>query len=174
MTLRSLDLLSPSDWKRFYSYFRDREIADWNGAKPIRVPLWLFKRMMLDEESSGERYGFGIYVEDRFIGSVELYDLYPYPPDPPVRATLGIMIGERSEWSRGYGREAVRAALGFAFERLEPPLERVRLTTFLHNRRAQRAFEAAGLRRVGLRERGDVTDVLMEATRSDWLNPPQP
>jgi len=169
VTLKTLEQLSTEDWRRFFSYFRDREIADWNGAKPTRYPFWLFKRLMLDDVNALERFSFGMYDElGRFMGSVELYDLHPYPPANPRIATLGIVIGERERWGQGYGREAVKATLEFAFSLLPSPLERVRLTTFLHNKRAQAAFKAAGFRQVGIKERVDNTDVLMEISRLEW------
>lgn len=170
VTLKSIDALSPSDWSRFYGYFRDREIAAWNGSTPTRYPFWLFKRLLLEEHLSQERYSFGVYLTEtaQFIGSVELYDLYPYAPDPAKRSTLGIIIGERSEWSKGYGREAIRATLLFCFQTLYPPMDRVRLSTFLHNKRAQAAFLAAGFVQVGQSSSGKNIEVLMECTREHW------
>lgn len=170
VSLQPLSDLTPHDWRRFYAYFRDREIADWNGARPIKIPEWLFQRVMLDEERAGERFGFGIYEESgRFIGSVELYDLRPPPPSLPREATLGVMIGERELWGRGYGREAVGAVLRWAFEAgAQPPLSAVRLRTFAHNKRAQRAFAAAGFREVGREAQRDRVDVLMRVTRDEW------
>ena len=171
VTLKPLAELASADWRRFYAYFKDREIADWNGAKPLRIPEWLFQRVMLEEERAGERFGFGIYDENQaFIGSVELYELRPHPPARPTDATLGIMIGERSLWGGGYGREAVTAVLRWAFEIKQDPLDRVRLRTFAHNRRAQRAFRAAGFRETGREERRDHTDVLMCITREEWIH----
>lgn len=167
VSLRPIEALGPREWRTMHGYFRDRELADWNGASPIRLPEWLFKRIMLEEEGGGERHTFGIYDEgSRLIGSVELYDL----ARGGLTATLGIMIGERALWGQGYGREAVRAVLAWAFTRRVPPLARVRLRTFSHNRRAQRAFLAAGFREVGREERRDHIDVLMEITREDWLH----
>ena len=167
--LKPLTALTPDEWRRFHGYFRDRELADWNGAKPLRIPEWLFQRVMLDEERAGERHGFGIYDEEgQFIGSVELYDLRPAPPASPREGTLGIMIGERDRWGRGYGREAVRALLGWAFEQRDLPLWSVRLRTFSHNKRAQKAFLAAGFQEVGRETQRDRTDVLMRVTRDEW------
>lgn len=169
VTLRPLVQLGASEWRRLHGYFRDRELADWNGAQPIRIPEFLFRRVMTDEERGGDRHGFGVLDEHgQLIGSIELYDLRPVPPAAPKFATLGVMIGERQLWGQGYGRDAVRALLGWAFLQRQPPLERVRLTTFSHNRRAQRSFAASGFREVGRTALADRTDVHMEITRDDW------
>ncbi len=169
VTLKPLVQLDPSEWRTLHSYFRDRELADWNGAQPIRIPEFLFRRVMIDEERGGDRHGFGILGESgRLIGSIELYDLRPVPPAPARFATLGVMIGDRGLWGQGYGRGAVSALLDWAFGERQPPLERVRLTTFSHNRRAQRSFAASGFREVGRTAHDDRTDVHMEISRDDW------
>jgi RimJ/RimL family protein N-acetyltransferase len=83
-------------------------------------------------------------------------------------ATLGIIIGEKSHWSRGYGPEAIEALLGYAFGKLH--LERVKLNTFSDNERAQAAFKKIGfleLRRVSAGS-GRV-DVQMEMQKKVWL-----
>lgn len=169
VSLKPLTDFGPAEWRALHGYFRDRELADWNGASPLRLPEWLFRRVMLDEERSGERHTFGVLDElSQLIGSVELYDLRPSPPGIATTATLGAMIGERRLWGRGYGREAVRAVLQWAFEDRRPPLRRIRLRTFAHNRRAQRAFLAAGFREVGRETQSGHTDVLMEITKEEW------
>ncbi len=169
VTLKPLVQLDASEWRKMHSYFRDRELADWNGAQPIRIPEFLFRRVMIDEERGGDRHGFGILDEDgTLIGSIELYDLRPVPPAQARFGTLGVMIGERRLWGRGYGRDAVTALLAWAFGQRQPPLERVRLTTFSHNRRAQRSFLATGFHEVGRTTTPDRTDVHMEISRHDW------
>ena len=141
--LKPLLDMTQREWGRFHSYFRDREIAEWNGSHPIRMPLWLFKRVVTGEERGGERVGMGIYTTDgEFIGSVEFYELRPIRPRQPTEGTLGIVIGEKNYWGQGYGTAALRAALEYAFSDLN--LERIRLETLEYNRRARRAFEKVG------------------------------
>lgn len=169
VTLKRITDLSPVDWRKMHAFFRDRELADWNGAKPVRLPLWLFKRILLEEEQAGDKWGFGIYAEERLVGSVELYHLQPGLPLPPTVGTLGIMIGERDLHGQGYGREALQALTRYAFEQVQPPLERIRLTTFLHNVRAQRCFARVGFQVRDHTQKGDATSVNMELTRSQHL-----
>lgn len=151
--------LTEEEWKGLYETFRDPEVAEWNGSSPLRLPLWLFKRFVLAEMRRKDRLAF-VILDERggYLGTLELYDL------TPEEATLGILIGRKDRWGQGYGTEAVRAALAYAFGPLG--LRRVKLRTFAHNLRARRAFEKAGFRQVGLgpgpkgRE-----DVYMEVTR---------
>lgn len=169
VVLKRIAELSVADWRLMHAFFRDRELADWNGAKPVRLPLWLFKRILLEEEQAGDKWGFGIYTENRLIGSVELYHLQPAFPLRPTQGTLGIMIGDRELLGQGYGREALMALAMHAFEQLDPPLERIRLTTFLHNVRAQRCFARVGFQVKSHAQKGDATSVNMELTRTEYF-----
>jgi RimJ/RimL family protein N-acetyltransferase len=60
---------------------------------------------------------------------------------------LGIGIGERSEWDKGYGTEAMRILLDFAFGELR--LHRVYLHVFACNERAIHVYERIGFRHEG-------------------------
>ena len=64
-------------------------------------------------------------------------------------AKLGIVIGERDYWGRGYGTEAIRTMLRYAF--LELGLNRVELEVYDFNERAIRCYEKAGFVREGVR-----------------------
>ncbi|MDV6374355.1 GNAT family N-acetyltransferase [Deinococcus arenicola] len=169
VSLKPLLDMDGGQWRVLHSFFKDRELADWNDAKPIRLPEWLFRKVMQDEERGGERVGFGILDErGALIGSAELYDLRPSPPLTPTTGTLGVMIGFPALWGQGYGREAVLALLAWSFAGHNLALRRVRLTTFAHNRRAQKAFLACGFREVGRTPHTGRTDVHMEITREEW------
>ncbi len=163
VTLRSLDEFSDTDWRRLQSHFRDPEIAYLNGTPPNRMPLWLLKRLLRTDSRRPDRATFGIFDEHGdFIGTTELYDVRG------LEATLGIIIGERSHWSSGYGPEAMHALLGYAFDTLGLGL--VRLETFGDNLRAQRAFKKVGFLEVDRRvDANGRVDVRMELTRERWL-----
>lgn len=121
--------------------------------------------------SSGSNNLAGYYYHQfpEYIGTVELYDMNK------EHATLGIIIGEKDYWSKGYGPEAIYALLCHAFETLG--LKRVRLNTYGDNLRAQRSFK-----RIGFVETKRVKnykgreDVYMELKRDAWRellrNPP--
>lgn len=160
--------LTPSEWQELYQCFRDPEIAEWNGARPIKLPLWLFRRIVMADVKRGDRISFGILEEHgEWIGSIELYELRNNS------ATLGIAIGKKELWSHGYGTEALIALLNYCFETLK--LERVQLRTFSHNLRAQKAFSKAGFRKV--REEASsagFVDLIMEVKAAEWQADPAP
>ncbi|MBU7025134.1 MAG: GNAT family N-acetyltransferase, partial [Theionarchaea archaeon] len=64
------------------------------------------------------------------------------------KAELGIFIGEKKYWGKGYGTEAVRLGLKLAFEALN--LNKVYLRAFINNKRAQKCYEKAGFKKEGI------------------------
>jgi RimJ/RimL family protein N-acetyltransferase len=86
---------------------------------------------------------------------------------------LGIMIGEKDEWNKGYGMETMSLLLLHCFETLN--LNRVYLHVYAENLRGKRAYEKAGFVEEGrLREavykRGKYDDVIvMSVLRSEWI-----
>jgi RimJ/RimL family protein N-acetyltransferase len=86
-------------------------------------------------------------------------------------ADFGILIGEPDAWGKGYGTEATRLMLDYAFDVLG--LHNVQLQVYSNNDRAVRAYQRAGFHRVGVRraarklgrERHDV--IYMDAVADD-------
>ncbi len=85
---------------------------------------------------------------------------------------LGILIGDKTEWNKGYGAEAMTLLLRHTFETLN--LNRAFLRVYSGNIRAVRSYEKAGFVMEGrLREAvykfGKYEDVLiMSVLRSEW------
>ncbi len=104
----------------------------------------------------------------KLVGTCGLHDL-----DWRTRsAELGIMIGEKREWNKGYGTQAVALLVQFVFETLN--LHRVSLYVYADNARAIRAYEKAGFvlegrLRDGEFRHGVYRDVLMMSIlRPEW------
>lgn len=65
------------------------------------------------------------------------------------RAVFVIALGEKAYWNQGYGTDATRTILRFAFDELN--LHRVELEVIDENARARRCYEKAGFRYEGTR-----------------------
>jgi diamine N-acetyltransferase len=63
--------------------------------------------------------------------------------------TFGIVLGEKAFWGKGFGTDATRTMLRFAFDELN--LHRVELEVYDFNPRAMRCYEKAGFRLEGTR-----------------------
>ena len=87
-------------------------------------------------------------------------------------AMTGTIIGEKDEWGKGYGGEAMRLRTRYAFRELG--LNKLITTVYGGNHASQRALERAGYRQCGTFRRhvfvdGDWRDVWIgEILREDW------
>ena len=88
----------------------------------------------------GNRDGvsFAIEADGKLIGFCGLNHRDPFAHT----AELGITIGDKAYWGRGYGREAVGLLVEYGFTKLN--LRRVYLRVHGRNERAIRAYRAAG------------------------------
>jgi len=100
------------------------------------------------------------------IGGVGLHSIHPRYR----HAEVGIFIGEKEYWGRGYGSEALQLMLAFAFEQLN--LNRVYLHVFAYNERAIAAYQKCGFVREGVLRQavyknGEYADALVMAILRD-------
>ncbi len=106
---------------------------------------------------------------DRLIGFVGLFDLFMQHGDTLV----AIALGEREYWGKGFGTDAMRIILRYAFNELN--LRRAGLIVFDYNPRAIRSYEKAGFRHEGtvrkviLRDGKRYDFHYMGILREEWL-----
>lgn len=113
----------------------------------------------LDKDNSNEVF-FMIRSLDgeQPIGFVALFDLYWNHGD----ALIGIGLGDREYWSKGYGTDAMQTLLRYAFTEMN--LRRLTLLVFDYNLRAIRSYEKSGFV-----NEGTVRSVMQrEGRRWDW------
>ena len=57
-------------------------------------------------------------------------------------ATVGIMIGNKAYWGKGYGTDAMKTLTKFIFQDMN--INKIRLGTFSFNERAQKCYKKCG------------------------------
>ncbi len=151
--------------------------ARWHGNPDVRH--WLHMSEMPEQTLEIERQRWQIARNDptRISFVIETLDGVPIGNIVLIgvdvahrRAELGIAIGEKGDWGRGYGTDAIRVILRFAFEDLK--LRRVELITDVDNERGIRAYEKCGFVREGvLRAKrlryGEPLDMLIMAVLNE-------
>lgn len=155
-----------SQWSSDSEYSR---LLDWDPAHRFSVKnaqKWIEKQYESDDS-----YSFSIrtLADDRIIGGIGLDGIRWTHGDTFV----GIGLGEREYWGKGYGTDAMKIILRYAFTELN--LRRVTLDVFEYNQRGVRSYEKAGFVYEG-RERGFIFregrrwDVIyMGILREDWI-----
>jgi RimJ/RimL family protein N-acetyltransferase len=154
------------DASRDYEWRKDPELATYDAARPISMSFRAYVSTVADEIDHPSPYRRTYAIEDietgTHIGNVMYYG---YERER-AQAELGITIGDRGYWSRGYGSDAVRTMLGILFGQVG--LRRVYLHTLTWNDRAQAAFRRAGFREVGQVHRGGFDFMRMEIDADDF------
>jgi RimJ/RimL family protein N-acetyltransferase len=82
------------------------------------------------------------------------------------KAEIGIMIGDREYWNKGYGAEVINALLERLFETTN--LDRIYLNTLAWNLRAQKCFKKCGFVETGRVERDGSEFLIMLLHRQEW------
>ena len=155
-------------WSSDSEYLRLLDAEPANRFSVKQVAEWIQKEQ---EKDPPVFYLFGIHtLEDgTLIGFTGLDgDAFPHGD-----VFVGISIGERKNWGKGYGTDAMKVILRYAFQELN--LRRVSLSTFEYNPRAVRSYEKAGfvhegrLRKFLLREGQRWDMLIMGILREEWL-----
>ena len=153
-----------ASWSRDSEFLR---LLDDEAARPWSPRE--IKKEMEQGSSAGFEFMIRTLAEDRLIGFVGLHrDIRWAHGD----AWTGIGIGDRRYWGKGYGTDAMRVLLRYAFTELN--LRRVTLGVFEYNARAIRAYEKAGFvvegrsRQEMLRDGRRWDALTMGILREDW------
>jgi RimJ/RimL family protein N-acetyltransferase len=154
-----LSPINVEDAETYAAWLNDPEIARSLLMTADNISL-VTQRQRLEELAAGHLYSVVNPATDTVIGSAGLKDI-----DNLHRTCLiSVFIGEKELWGQGYGAEAMRLLLGYAFDHLN--LHSVRLTVFAFNSRAialyrRLGFKEAGRWRDGLRREGRFHDVIL-------------
>lgn len=108
--------------------------------------------------------------DESYIGQMDIFEI-----NWKIRlGKLGTVIGNEAKRGKGYGTEALKLMLDYAFGVLG--LERLELDVYADNKRAVRCYEKAGFVHEGTRRRaamvnGKHADVhIMAVIKADWEN----
>ena len=145
--------------------FADSDAAQLSSEKKIKE--WFDKQT--EDGPKPERYSFSVRTldEDKYIGFLSSWvDLIHR------EAWVGLGIGERECWSKGYGTDMMKLFLRYAFTELG--MQRVSLGLFEYNPRALKSYEKCGFRLEGrtrldtLREGRRYNSLWMGILREEW------
>jgi RimJ/RimL family protein N-acetyltransferase len=96
------------------------------------------------KDASNREFAIETLSECKYIGGIGLHNIDWLSRN----ARLGIVIGDKEYWGRGFGTDAVKVLLRLAFEKMG--LHRVELVVFTFNERALSCYEKCGFRREGI------------------------
>jgi RimJ/RimL family protein N-acetyltransferase len=160
--------LKKKDMKSMAKWHNDPEIMKYIAfTKILSIDYWLdwFEKMISNQNS----LYFGITKNDdnQLIGYIHLEQILW---DHKLCKDIGIVIGEKNEWDKGYGTEAMNLLIDFAFNKLD--LHRLELLTLDFNKRGMNVWEKCGFKVEGIMKKARIVngkwhDVIFMALLND-------
>ena len=141
--------MNPNDAEKFTEWLNDLELI---------VNLQLFDSVINVEHeraflsnssnlSNSHDYSIIDIEKDEIIGNCGFLDI----DNLNQTAEVGIFIGNKNYWDKGYGTEALNLLLDYGFNALN--LYNVMLKVYSCNKRAIRSYEKVGFKQVGIRRK---------------------
>ncbi|MFH1087311.1 MAG: GNAT family N-acetyltransferase [Chloroflexota bacterium] len=144
-----------------YAWQTNEELSRLDAASPLDCGFSDYLRYY-SLEWSWRKQGFGIEtLEGKHIGNCACFNVNR----SRMEVEIGIIIGDRGYWNRGFGHEAICLLLDHLKRHR---MKRVYLRTLDWNIRAQKCFERCGFVRYGTSNQDGHKFVLMEAALNEF------
>ncbi len=167
--------LSPidiNDAEKYAMWLNDQEITDYLQLSTSVIPIE-GEREILRSLSKDHNYAIVALETDQLLGNVGLINI-----DHIHRsAEIGIFIGEKSFWNKGYGKEAMSLLIDYSYKKLN--LNNILLRTYDFNTRAIACYEKIGFKRIGEIRQGIIRNleyhnlILMDLLPEDFYKDKQ-
>jgi len=145
--------LKNSDAKSIAENINDIDVTKWLLVVPYPYKLkdakdWVKHNKEKWKKRKKEDYTFGIEFkeEKKIIGGIGIHKIDKFQG----KADVGYWLGKKY-WNKGYGSEALKAILDFAFRKLK--LRRIEAGVFVGNPSSGRLLEKFGAKREGLKSK---------------------
>jgi RimJ/RimL family protein N-acetyltransferase len=161
--------------KAYAAWNRDTELTRLMDTRAVRLNSVkaissFFEKEMLEPSPVSYFFSIRALEDDRLLGDINIDVINNWGSGDSF---VGLGIGNRADWGKGYGTDAMKLILRFAFTELN--LRRVTLTVFEYNPRAIHSYEKAGFKiegraRGALLKDGKRWDMFyMGILREDWM-----
>ena len=148
-----------------YTWQTDPELSYLTATQPLTTSFsdYLLNYASQLRNRQPIKHQFAIKAPDgRHIGNCAYYGIN----DNKGEVEIGIMIGNRNYWDKGYGTGAVTTLINHIF--LKTSLGRIYLKTLDSNKRAQQCFNKCGFTPCGHLVKDGHSFILMELHRNQW------
>ena len=160
--------LSPidlNDAEKFAEWLNDLEVTEnlllYNSVINVET-----EKGFLENLAKGHNYSIVDMENNTSIGNCGLMEI----DNLNQTAEVGIFIGDKNYWNKGYGTEALKLLVDYGFKALN--LHNIFLKVFSYNKHAIKSYEKVGFKIIGIRreaiyrkmERHDLIfmDILVE------------
>ena len=132
--------------KKYCKWLNDKEVNKYLGAGNKRNTIKSLHKYVREKIEKKDCIFLGIFHKEtgNHIGNIKLE---PIDFDNK-KATVGIMIGDKSYWRKGYGTEAMKTILDYCFSALD--LNKVALGVLTENIPAIKVYKKVGFQPEGI------------------------
>ncbi len=148
-----------------YTWETDPELAHLDAAPVVAIT---FSRYLLDytyelrnSHPTGSRFAVDT-LDGQHIGNCSYYNINASKSE----TELGIMIGNRDYWDKGWGTDVITTLVNYIF--CQTKLNRIHLKTLESNIRAQKCFQKCGFAPYGHLVRNGFSFTLMGIHHKQW------
>ena len=135
--------------KNYYNWMRDPEVNQYLESRFEKWSVRRLKNYVKEIKINRDNFFWAIILKEtgRHIGNIKL---------GPINrkhgfADLGIIIGEKPCWGKGFATEAITLVVDYAFEKLK--LNKLTAGAYANNIGSVKAFKNAGFLIEGIRKR---------------------
>ena len=167
-----LSPISEEDAEKWSSWFNDLEVTIPLGDEAYTPTNINNESRIISDILQHNHHVFSIVdlKSDELIGRCGLFNF-----DKINRhAMFGIIIGEKSYWNKGYGQEATKLILDYAFNLLN--LHNIMLGVFSYNKSAINCYKKVGFKEIGSRRQAKIIGgkkydiILMDIIADDFTS----
>jgi RimJ/RimL family protein N-acetyltransferase len=137
---------TPKDARYVFNWERDDEVWRYDPHRPYSQTMTEFLSIFERNYVIGNGRQFWFIIEDELhipIGTITYFNI-----DYRVgQLEMGLGLGDKTRWGKGYGPEAIRTLVEYLFS--QPTFVRIYAETAMANQPARRAFAKAGFVEVG-------------------------
>ncbi len=154
-----------SDLDAVMKWINDEEVTELLGGEMLGYPVSSLSEEKFIEAAASpsdkqKTFVIETLAERRYVGAIS-FNVIDWRNRS---AGVGIVIGDKSVWGKGYGTDAMRILMRLGFDKMN--LHRLWLHVFDYNQRAIASYEKCGFKREGvLREdhfaRGGYHDTIV-------------
>jgi RimJ/RimL family protein N-acetyltransferase len=139
-----LSPIDPNDAEKFTEWLNDLELT-------INLTLYNSiinaenERIFLNDLAKEHNYSIIDLETNELIGNCGFVDM----DNVNQTAEVGIFIGNKNYWNKGYGSEALSLLMDYGFKALN--LHNILIRVYDYNKRAKKSYEKIGFKQIGIR-----------------------